>query len=110
MIPCSCGRQFNSESALAQHQTDKVRIGGAASACQATLRCKPARTARSSPGHSWREAWMWKDVRDRNAIQIIDPATLELSSTTVSSVLDCELICSYNWKNCKEPRIHTPGQ
>lgn len=110
MMSCSCGRQFNSDEALAQHQADRRRFWNSATTCQASNADSAIRAARSSPSHASREAWMWKDVGSREAIQTIDCATLQSSPTSVSSMPAYELLCSYNWQNCKEATLRVPGK
>jgi len=99
MVSCSCGRKFNSEEALDQHQAAKGRVNGAA------FTCKGPRTGRRF------EAWLWKGVRkDPKPIQTIDLTNLKPLATAVSSSSACELLCSYNWQNSKDARIQVPGK
>jgi len=42
---------------------------------------------------------MWKGLRGREPIHTIDAATLQPSTTPVSSASPYELICSYNWQS-----------
>jgi len=99
MVSCSCGRKFNSEEALDQHQVTKGRVNGAA------FTCKGPRTGRRF------EAWLWKGVRkDPKPIQTIDLTNFKPLATAVSSASACELLCSYNWQNSKDARIQIPGK
>ncbi|KAK6517517.1 hypothetical protein TWF281_004168 [Arthrobotrys megalospora] len=56
-----------------------------------------------------RDGWMWKGITNRHPIGSIDHATLEPSSSPVSSLTSCELLCTYNWQNSKKLEIEIPG-
>ncbi len=109
MFSCPCGRQLNSGAALSQHQADKIRFGFDASACRASRTDVLGRANQSFPGNGRRDAWIWKGVRGLK-IQTIDLATLEPSASPVSSESASELLCTYNWRDCKEAKIHIPGE
>ncbi|KAK6840247.1 hypothetical protein PG987_006113 [Apiospora arundinis] len=99
MISCSCGREFATDAALRQHQTDKGN-------------CVPGSgdgSRRWRPAHARGEAWIWKNVFNTKIIRIIDRTAIELSDTPVSSALGCELVCSYNWRRGQDTKLHIPG-
>ncbi|KAI3316823.1 hypothetical protein HD806DRAFT_527538 [Xylariaceae sp. AK1471] len=109
MFSCGCGRTFNSEGALAQHQSAKQKTR-AGSACQN----RPAPSAsKAAPkllfAHDPRDRWMWKGARTSNAFHVIAETNLEPSVNMVSSETGYQLICSYDWLDSKQASIQIPG-
>lgn len=99
MAKCVCGRQFSSNDALIQHQDAKSQNGNSCSDGSAPSKRLP-----------WSERWLWHNVRGRDEpISIVPSHALEASSMAVSSTVESELICTYNWQECDEARIHVPG-
>ncbi|EFZ04515.1 hypothetical protein X797_011737 [Metarhizium robertsii] len=99
MAKCVCGRQFSSNDALIQHQDAKSQNGNSCSDGSAPSKRLP-----------WSERWLWHNARGRDEpISIVQSHALEASSMAVSSTVESELICTYNWQECDEARIYVPG-
>ncbi|KAK8096101.1 hypothetical protein PG999_014123 [Apiospora kogelbergensis] len=67
------------------------------------------RASRPRPARVLGDAWIWKDVLKANIIRHIDRTAIELSDTPVSSASGSELVCSYNWRNGQDTKLHIPG-
>ncbi|KAK1987279.1 hypothetical protein LZ30DRAFT_580290 [Colletotrichum cereale] len=126
MIPCSCGRSFKSDAALAQHQTDRNRAHNGRASCRSlssaisslsiTQTARPATRAGQTNEHPRplakgpRQAWLWKQVRrPGEPVGAIAQSSIVPSTAAVSSEAGYQLVCSYNWQKGTPLRIRVPG-
>ena len=92
VFSCTCGRKFNSVSALNAHRKAKAEV--VARVCTA----EPAKAKK----------WLWKHVRAEQPIRRIEFAAVRPSDTPVSSAAASELVCSYNWRR-RGAKLLVPG-
>lgn len=94
VLSCTCGRKFDSDNSLRDHQKAKAKTKAG------ILRC----SAQPAKGRKW----LWKHVCAEKPIRRIEFTAVEPSDTPVSSTSASELVCSYNWRR-RGARFHVPG-